>query len=138
MRPPARQAVVVSGAKRHSSQRSLSRLPVDSIEKLTKRPRSGARRLQIEATSAPTPWAALSSTTSCGFKGDRQDFAAGVAAHVIRRWPNPENRRWFVRIMELVAEMIEENLETKVPLLEFPRTTVRKIKEGLGAGGNTR
>jgi len=28
-----------------------------------------------------------------------------------------------------VAEMIEENLETKVPPLEFPRTTVRRVRE---------
>ena len=32
------------------------------------------------------------------FRGDREDFAAGVAAHVIRRWPNPENRRWFTSL----------------------------------------
>ena len=63
------------------------------------------------------------------FKGDREDYAAGIAAHVIRRWPKAENRRWFMRTMETVAEMIEGNLETRVPLLEFPRTTVRKIKE---------
>ena len=28
-----------------------------------------------------------------------------------------------------VAEMIEENLETKVPPLEFPRTRVRRVRE---------
>jgi len=63
------------------------------------------------------------------FKGDRQDFAAGVAAHVIRRWKDPEHRAWFARCMRAVAEMIERNAETKVPMLELPRTTVRRLKE---------
>ena len=62
--------------------------------------------------------------------GDRYDLAAGIAAHVIRRWKDEEHRAWFARIMQTTGEMIEENLETKVPMLEFPRTTVRKIKEG--------
>ena len=64
------------------------------------------------------------------FNGDRQDYAAGVAAHVIRRWGDEDDRAWFTRTMGTVAEMIEENQEMKVPLLEFPRTTVGKIKEG--------
>jgi hypothetical protein len=63
------------------------------------------------------------------FKGDRDDYAAGIAAHVIRRWPKPENRRWFVDAMQTVAEMIEGELEMKVALLELPRTTVRRLKE---------
>jgi hypothetical protein len=63
------------------------------------------------------------------FKGDRQDYAAGIAARVIRRWPNPENRRWFANALREVAGMIEANLEMQVPPLEFPRTTVRKVKE---------
>jgi hypothetical protein len=63
------------------------------------------------------------------FKGDRHDFAAGVAAHVIRKWKNPEDRAWFGRAMQTTTEMIEDNLETRVPLLELPRTTVRKIRE---------
>jgi hypothetical protein len=63
------------------------------------------------------------------FKGDRQDYAAGIAAQVIRRWPEPENRRWFARTMGRVAEMIEDNLDMKVPVFEFPRTTIRKIRE---------
>ena len=62
------------------------------------------------------------------FKGDREDYAAGIAAHVIRRWKNADDRAWFARCMRTVAEMIEDNLETKVPLLELPRTTVRKVK----------
>jgi hypothetical protein len=62
------------------------------------------------------------------FKGDREDYAAGIAAHVIRRWPSRENRLWFVRTMETAGEMIEDNVKMKVPLLEFPRTTVRKLK----------
>ena len=64
------------------------------------------------------------------FDGDRYDYAAGVAAHVIRRWKDPEHRAWFARLMRTAGEMIEENMEMQVPLLEFPRTTARKIKEG--------
>ncbi len=63
------------------------------------------------------------------FKGDRQDFAAGVAAHVIRRWKDPEHRAWFARTMRTAAHVVEGNLEMKVPLLELPRTTVRRLKE---------
>jgi hypothetical protein len=65
------------------------------------------------------------------FKGDREDFAAGVAAHVIRRWKKPEHRAWFAGGMRTVAEMIDENLEASVPRLELPRTTVRRLKEAL-------
>jgi len=32
--------------------------------------------------------------------------------------------------MRAAAEIIEENVETKIPLLELPRTTVRRLKEG--------
>ena len=64
------------------------------------------------------------------FNGTDEDFAAGIAAHIIRKWKDPEDRAWFARSIQKAAEMIEENAETKVPLLEFPRTTVRKIKEG--------
>jgi hypothetical protein len=41
------------------------------------------------------------------FKGDREDFAAGAAAHMIRRWRDPEHRAWFARFMRTVAEMID-------------------------------
>jgi hypothetical protein len=63
------------------------------------------------------------------FRGDREDYA-GIAAHVIRRWPKPGNCVWFADCMRLAAEMVEGNVEMKVPLLEFPRTTVRKMKTG--------
>jgi hypothetical protein len=63
------------------------------------------------------------------FKGTSEDFAAGIAAHIIRKWKDPEDRASFARSILRAAEMIKENQETKVPL-EFPRTTVRKIKEG--------
>jgi hypothetical protein len=63
------------------------------------------------------------------FKGTAEDYAAGVAAHVLRRWKKPENRQWFAGCMRVVADMIEGNLETKFPLLELPRTTVRRIRE---------
>ena len=32
-------------------------------------------------------------------------------------------------VMGSAAEMIDDNIETKVPLLELPRTTVRRLKE---------
>ena len=62
-------------------------------------------------------------------QGDRMDVAAGIAAHVIRRWKDEDDWAWFARTMRTVAKTIEDNLEMKVPLLEFPRTTVRKIRE---------
>ena len=56
------------------------------------------------------------------------DFAAGVAAQVLRRWKDPDHRAWFARCMRSAAELLEGNLERKVPLLELPRTTVRRLK----------
>ena len=50
---------------------------------------------------------------------------------MIRRWPKRENRWWFAPTMQTVAAMIEDNLEMKVPFLELPRTTVRRLKERL-------
>ncbi len=63
------------------------------------------------------------------FHGTDVDYAAGIAAHVLRRWSKPEHRTWFAGCMKLAAEMIEENRDTKIPLLELPRTTVRRLKE---------
>jgi hypothetical protein len=63
------------------------------------------------------------------FNGDRDDYAAGIAAHVIRRWKEPDHRVWFACVMRRTAEMIEENQKMKVPLIELPGTTVRKLKE---------
>ena len=65
------------------------------------------------------------------FKGTNVDFVAGVAAEVLRKWWDPDDRGWFVRCLQTAAEMIEENQEVKVPMLELPRTTVRKLKEQL-------
>jgi len=31
--------------------------------------------------------------------------------------------------MRETAELVEDNLETKIPLLELPRTTVRRLRE---------
>ncbi len=63
------------------------------------------------------------------FKGTSEDFAAGVAAHVLRRWKEPKHRAWFARAMRTTAEMIEENQEARIPLLELPRTTMRRLRE---------
>jgi hypothetical protein len=32
--------------------------------------------------------------------------------------------------MRIVVKMIEDNLETKISLMELPRTTVRRLREG--------
>jgi len=64
------------------------------------------------------------------FKDISDDFAAGITGYIIRKWRDPEDRAWFARALRRAAEMIEENSETKVPMLELPKTTVRKIKEG--------
>ncbi len=66
------------------------------------------------------------------FDGTTEDFATGVAAHVLRRWKEPQDRAWFVRCMRAVAEMIGDNMEERIPLLELPRTTVRRLKEQHG------
>jgi hypothetical protein len=63
------------------------------------------------------------------FRGDSDDFAAGIAAYTIRKWREPQDWAWFALAIQRAADMIEENRETKVPLLEFPRTTVRLLKE---------
>ena len=63
------------------------------------------------------------------FKGTSEDFAAGVAAHVLRRWHQPEHRAWLAGCLQLAAEMIDENRETKIPLLELSRTTVRRLRD---------
>jgi len=63
------------------------------------------------------------------FNGTSEDFAAGVAAHVLRRWKGRRYRAWFARCMRTAAEIVEDNLERKVPLLELPRTTVRRLKQ---------
>ncbi len=57
------------------------------------------------------------------------DYAAGIAAHVLRRWGDPMHRAWFARCMRITAQMIQENRETKIPMLEMARTTVRRLKE---------
>ena len=66
------------------------------------------------------------------FKGTDVDFAAGVAAEVLRKWTDHDQRGWFVQCFRTAADMIEENQEVKVPLLELPRTTVRKLKDQAG------
>jgi hypothetical protein len=50
---------------------------------------------------------------------------------VLRRWKGPKERQWFAGVMRITAEMIEDHAEERVPLLELPRTTVRKLKEGM-------
>ncbi|MDP9343948.1 MAG: hypothetical protein M3Q23_18025 [Actinomycetota bacterium] len=57
-----------------------------------------------------------------------------MAAHVLRRWKNPEHRAWFAQAMRAAAELIEDNLELNIPLLEFERTTVRKLRENARDG----
>ena len=54
------------------------------------------------------------------FKGTWDDYAAGVAAHAIRRWDDPKDRAWFAGCMRIVAELIEDNLEMDVGLFEWP------------------
>ncbi len=66
------------------------------------------------------------------FDGTTEDFSAGVAAHVLRRWKDLESRQWFAGCMRIVAELIQENVEGKIPLFELPRTTVRRLKEQQG------
>ena len=63
------------------------------------------------------------------FKGTNVDFAAGVAAEVLRKWSDPVDRGWFAGCLRTAAGMIEENREVSVPMLELPRTTVRRLKE---------
>jgi Protein of unknown function (DUF3102) len=63
------------------------------------------------------------------FDGTSDDFAAGIAAHVLRRWRKPEHRAWFAGCVRIAAAMIEENLEAKIAVLELPRTTARRLKE---------
>jgi hypothetical protein len=55
------------------------------------------------------------------------EFAAGIAAHVLRRWKDPKQRAWFARAMRTTADLIEANLDVRIPLLELPRTTVRRL-----------
>jgi hypothetical protein len=62
------------------------------------------------------------------------DFAAAVAAHVLRRWTRSEHRAWFANAMHTTAEMIEENLEAKISRLELPRTTMRRLSDRRTAG----
>jgi hypothetical protein len=63
------------------------------------------------------------------FNGTVADYAAGIAVHVLRRWKQPKHRAWFARAMRATAELIEGNLETKIPRLELPRTTVRRLAQ---------
>jgi hypothetical protein len=62
------------------------------------------------------------------FDGTSEDFAAGLAAHVLRRWKEPADRAWFAEGMGTVAKMIGENVNTKLPVTEWPKTTVRRLK----------
>jgi hypothetical protein len=62
------------------------------------------------------------------FNGTVADYAAGIAAHVLRKWTDPRHRAWFARAMRATADVIEENLETRIALLELPRTTVRRLR----------
>ena len=88
----------------------------------------GERRTE---TRAERSYAAAGTFIDCRerFNGTSEDYAAGVAAHVLRRWDRPEHRMWFAGCMQIAAEMIEENRETKIALLELPRKTVRRLKE---------
>jgi hypothetical protein len=63
------------------------------------------------------------------FKGTDVDYAAGIAAQVLRRWHVPDERRWFVGCLRVASDLIEENAATRIPVLEFERTTVRRLKE---------
>lgn len=65
-----------------------------------------------------------------GWASCAAEVCTGVAAHVLRRWKKPQDREWFARCLSVAAAMIEDNLDTKIPLTEFPRTTVRRLKEG--------
>jgi hypothetical protein len=66
------------------------------------------------------------------FKGTSLDFAAGTAAYVIRHWKDPEDRAWFAVCLRTTADLVEGNTEMKVPLMELPRTTARRLKERSG------
>jgi len=51
------------------------------------------------------------------FNGTVADYAAGIAAHVLRRWKQPRHRAWFARAMRATAELIADNLEGEDPAL---------------------
>ena len=59
------------------------------------------------------------------FDGTDDDLAAGVAAQVLRRWRNRDEREWFARCMTKAAVMIGRELDSRIPLLELPRSTKR-------------
>jgi hypothetical protein len=65
------------------------------------------------------------------FDGTDADFAAGTAAHVLRRWTDHNDREWFAQSMRIAAELIEQNRNARIPLLELPRTTVRRLRHML-------
>ncbi len=93
---------------------------VSAIREARSGQRSGERSFAVGGTFIDYLWR---------FRGTNVDFAAGVAAHVLRRWKKPEHRQWFAGCLRITAEMIEENVEAKIPLLELPRTTVRRLKD---------
>jgi hypothetical protein len=77
---------------------------------------------------ASFPRGAVGCDGNPNFSGTELDFAAGIAAHVLRRWKDSEGRAWFAAAMHEAAELLEENLETRIPLLELPRRTVLKAQ----------
>ena len=70
------------------------------------------------------------------FGGDSVEVAAGIAAHALRRWKDPEDREWLAKCLKTASEMIEGNLDRKVPPLEFPRTTARRLTESASPGSS--
>ncbi len=56
------------------------------------------------------------------------DLAAAIAAQVIRAWEERGHRQWFADALRKTAELVESSLDMRVPLVELPRTTVRKLK----------
>jgi hypothetical protein len=61
------------------------------------------------------------------FNGDMRDVAAGIAAHELRRWREPDYRAWLVRCLRDAADMVDRNIDDSIPRFELPRSTVRRL-----------
>jgi len=66
------------------------------------------------------------------FDGTSHDYAAGIAAHMLRRWKQADNRDWFVLVLRTAADMVDGNRDVRIPTFELPRTTVRQLKSRTG------
>ena len=67
------------------------------------------------------------------FGGTDGDLAAALAARVLRHWGDAESRDWVASAMKLTAELIEANEDIRVAPLEFPRTTMKRLRAQLQA-----